>query len=132
MPPQITAQLYRALAAISGVTADLHAIDVAGHRGTGFLLTGTVGGNQEIIANPGTWQFQGYQFLGDGRTSNHPARGAWPYSARRMSPRRERAHPNSTHPATYDRHGQRRHATLSAANEVVAAGAAIGSGRRRR
>jgi hypothetical protein len=75
MPPEITAQLYRALAAISGVTADLHAIDVAGHRGTGFLLTGTVGGNQEIIANPGTWQFQGYQFLGDGRDVQSP--GAW-------------------------------------------------------
>jgi hypothetical protein len=75
MPPEITAQLYRALAAISGVTADLHAIDVAGHRGTGFLLAGTVGGNQEIIVNPGTWQFQGYQFLGDGRDVQAP--GAW-------------------------------------------------------
>jgi hypothetical protein len=75
MPPEITAQLYRALAAISGVTANLHAIDVAGHRGTGFLLAGTVGGNQEIIADPGTWQFQGYQFLGDGRDVRAP--GAW-------------------------------------------------------
>lgn len=75
MPPEITAQLYRALAAISGVTANLHAIDVAGHRGTGFLLAGTAGGNQEIIADPGTWQFQGYQFLGDGRDVQAP--GAW-------------------------------------------------------
>ena len=75
MPPQITAQLYRALAAISGMTANRHAIDVAGHRGTSFLLTGTAGGNQEIIADPGTWQFQGYQFLGDGQDIHAP--GAW-------------------------------------------------------
>ena len=29
----------------------------------------------EIIADPGTWQFQGYQFLGDGRDVRAP--GAW-------------------------------------------------------
>jgi hypothetical protein len=76
MPPGTAAQLYRALAAISGVTADVHAIDVAGRYGTGFLLAGTgAGGNQEIIVNPRTCQFRGYQFLGNGRDIH--AGGAW-------------------------------------------------------
>ena len=48
-------------------------------------------------------------------TSGHPAHGAWPYSARRSSPRRERARLSSPHPATYDGHLRRKHAILSAA-----------------
>lgn len=75
MPPEATAQLYRALAVISGVMADMPAVNVAGHHGTGFLLTGTTGGNQEIIVDPGTWRFRAYQFLGDGRDIHAP--GAW-------------------------------------------------------
>jgi hypothetical protein len=85
------------------VTADVHAIDVAGRYGTGFLLAGTAaGGNQEIIVNPRTCQFRGYQFLGNGRTSMQAARGAWPSSARRSSPRPECAHLDSPNPATHD------------------------------
>jgi len=74
MPPQPAAQMYRALGQIRGVRADEHAVDVAGRPGSGFLLTGT-GGNQEIIIDPRTYQFVGYQFLGDGRDIH--AAGAW-------------------------------------------------------
>jgi hypothetical protein len=66
MPPEPTALLYRALGEIKGVVADENAIDVAGRHGLGFLETGT-GGNQEIIIDPQTCQFWGYQFLGSGR-----------------------------------------------------------------
>ena len=74
MPPQPAARMYHALGAIKGVMADENAVDVAGRHGTGFLLTGT-GGNQEIIVNPRTYQFTGYQFLGNGRDIH--AEGAW-------------------------------------------------------
>jgi hypothetical protein len=37
MPPQLTAELYRALGEIPGVTADAHAVDVAGRPGIGFI-----------------------------------------------------------------------------------------------
>jgi hypothetical protein len=40
----------------------------------GILLVGT-GGNQEIIVDPQTYQFWGYQFLGSGRDIH--AEGAW-------------------------------------------------------
>jgi hypothetical protein len=76
VPPDTAARLYRALAAISGVTTDVHAIDVAGHHGIGFLLADAgAGGNQEIIVNPRTCRFQGYQFLGHGQDIH--AGGAW-------------------------------------------------------
>jgi hypothetical protein len=74
MPPQAAARMYQALGAIKGVMADEHAVDVAGRHGTGFLLTGT-GGNQEIIIDRRTYQFTGYQFLGNGRDIH--AEGAW-------------------------------------------------------
>ena len=74
MPPQAAARMYKALGAIKGVMADEHAVDVAGRHGTGFLLTGT-GGNQEIIIDRRTYQFTGYQFLGNGRDIH--AEGAW-------------------------------------------------------
>lgn len=38
MPPRLTAELYRALGDIPGVTVDDHAVDVAGQPGIGFLL----------------------------------------------------------------------------------------------
>jgi hypothetical protein len=75
MSPGPAAQLYRVLPVSSGVTADPDAVDVAGRHGTGFLLTGTTGGNQEIIVNPRTCRFRGYQFLGNGRDIH--AGGAW-------------------------------------------------------
>jgi hypothetical protein len=74
MPPQPAAQMFHALAAIRRVKADEHAVDAAGRQGTGFLLTGT-GGNQEIIVDPRTYHFAGYQFLGSGRDIH--AAGAW-------------------------------------------------------
>ena len=39
MPPALTAELYRALGDISGVTVDQHAVDVAGRAGIGFQIT---------------------------------------------------------------------------------------------
>ena len=74
LPPEAAARIYHALGTIKGVTAHEHATDVAGRYGTGFLFTGT-GGTQEIIIDPRTQQFIGYQFLGDGRDIH--ADGAW-------------------------------------------------------
>jgi hypothetical protein len=68
------ARIYRAIGAIKGVMTDEHALDVAGRHGAGFLLVG-MGGNQEIIVDPRTYQFWGYQFLGSGRIIH--AEGAW-------------------------------------------------------
>lgn len=75
VPAPVAARLYWALAAVSGITADADALDAAGQRGTGFLLAGTAGGNQEIIVHPRSFQFQGYQFLGQGQDLH--AGGAW-------------------------------------------------------
>ena len=36
MPPALTAELYRALGNIPGVTVDRHATDIAGRHGLGF------------------------------------------------------------------------------------------------
>jgi hypothetical protein len=74
LPPEPAARIYRALGAIKGVAADEHALDVAGRHGAGFVLTGS-GGNQEIIVDPQTYQFWGYQFLGSGQDLH--AAGAW-------------------------------------------------------
>jgi hypothetical protein len=74
MPPQPAAQIFHALGTIRRVLADEHAVDVARRQGTGFLLTGT-GGNQEIIVDPRTYHFAGYQFLGSGHDIH--AAGAW-------------------------------------------------------
>ena len=39
MPPALTAELYRALGDIPGVTVNQHAVDVAGRAGIGFQIT---------------------------------------------------------------------------------------------
>jgi hypothetical protein len=39
MPPPLTAELYRALGDIPGVTVDQHAVNVAGRAGLGFQIT---------------------------------------------------------------------------------------------
>lgn len=65
MPPHLTAELYRALGDIPGVTINHHAADVAGRHGVGF--TGPAepgGGNEEIILNPHTYHLMGYDLLG--------------------------------------------------------------------
>jgi hypothetical protein len=67
MPPVATARVFRALAAIPGVTAHEDAADAAGNHGVGFLLAEGAGGNQEILVSPRTYRFQGYQFLDSGR-----------------------------------------------------------------
>lgn len=67
MPPGLTAELYRALGDIPGVTIDRHAVDVAGRHGIGFLSPplgagGEPGGPgaEEIILNPRTYHLMGY------------------------------------------------------------------------
>lgn len=69
MPPQLTAELYRALGHIPGVTVSDHAKDVAGRSGVGFISPALPGaGNVEIILNPGSYQLMGdNQLFGSGR-----------------------------------------------------------------
>lgn len=66
MPPRLTAELYLALADISGVTADPHAVDVAGRHGTGFrmaLPAAEGGGLMEIIIDPVTFRLMGTDLI---------------------------------------------------------------------
>jgi len=64
MPPSLTAELYRALGDIPGVTVNSHAEDVAGRRGVGFISpTGPYGGNMELIFNARTYRLMGDDFL---------------------------------------------------------------------
>ncbi len=41
MPPSLTAELYRALGNIPGVTVNQHAVNVAGRAGIGFETRAT-------------------------------------------------------------------------------------------
>ncbi len=64
MPPHLTAELYRALGHIPGVTVNDHATDVAGRHGVGFISpAGPGGGNEEIILNPHTYHLMGRDLL---------------------------------------------------------------------
>jgi hypothetical protein len=68
MPPRLTAELYRALGDIPGVTVDHHAADVTGRHGVGFIgPAGPGGGNEEIILNPHTYHLMGHDLLGGPR-----------------------------------------------------------------
>jgi hypothetical protein len=73
MPPGLTAELYRALGDIPGVTVEPHAVDAAGRPGVGFvhacLLSppGTRTCTEEIIINPRTYRLMGERF------SPHPS-----------------------------------------------------------
>jgi hypothetical protein len=62
MPPALTAELYRALGDIPGVTVVKNAVDVAGQRGVAFRLPLQAPGPayEEIIINPRTYQFMGW------------------------------------------------------------------------
>lgn len=66
MPPGLTAELYRALGDIPGVTADTHTTDVAGQPGIGFRLPvqdlGS-GAAIEIIVSPRTYRLMAYEFV---------------------------------------------------------------------
>jgi len=69
MPPPLTAEFYRALAHIPGVTLDDHAVDVAGRPGVGLSIaipSAMGGGIDEIIINPRTHQLAGQQLRADG------------------------------------------------------------------
>ncbi|HMG61633.1 MAG TPA: CU044_5270 family protein [Streptosporangiaceae bacterium] len=69
MPPQLTAELYRALGDIPGVTVDEHAVDVAGRPGIGFISPAySDGSTSEIIVNPQTYQLTGDNSMDDGHT----------------------------------------------------------------
>jgi hypothetical protein len=60
MPPRLTAELYRALGEIPGVTVDIHAVDVAGRPGIGFLHSvQPAAGTEEIIIDPHTYRLMG-------------------------------------------------------------------------
>jgi hypothetical protein len=60
MPPRLTAELYRALGDIPGVTVDAHAVDVAGRPGIGFLHSvQPAAGAEEIIIDPRTYRLMG-------------------------------------------------------------------------
>jgi hypothetical protein len=64
MPPRLTAELYRALGEIPGVTVDDHAVDVAGRPGVGFISPALPGaGNTEIILNPRTYRLMGQDLV---------------------------------------------------------------------
>jgi hypothetical protein len=60
MPPRLTAELYRALGEIPGVTVDPHAVDVAGRPGIGFRhFVQPAAGAEEIIIDPHTYRLMG-------------------------------------------------------------------------
>ena len=72
MPPAVTAELYRALGDIPGVTADRHAVDVAGRAGIGFQVTAPAAPQGpsadaharavvQLILNPKTYDLMGRQ-----------------------------------------------------------------------
>jgi hypothetical protein len=64
MPPSLTAELYRALGDIPGVTVSDHAVDVAGRRGVGFISPALPGGGRkEIILNPRSYRLMGGNLL---------------------------------------------------------------------
>jgi len=64
MPPALTAELYRALGNIPGVTINRHATDIAGRVGIGFKIAIPAdegGGFDELILNPETFALMGQQ-----------------------------------------------------------------------
>jgi hypothetical protein len=64
MPPRLTAEMYRALGDIPGVTVNEHAVDVAGRPGVGFISPAMPGaGNMVIILNPCTYRLMGQSLV---------------------------------------------------------------------
>jgi hypothetical protein len=71
MPSALTAELYRALGHIPGVTVDQHAVDVAGRAGIGFQITAPhspgadapVREVAQLILNPKTYDLMAVQTL---------------------------------------------------------------------
>ena len=65
-PPALTAELYRALGIIPGVTVNRHAVDIAGRHGIGFQITvpqttydHVVRQTEQFILNPKTYDMMG-------------------------------------------------------------------------
>jgi hypothetical protein len=65
MPPGLTAELYRALGNIPGITIDHHAVDVAGRAGIGFQVNvpPAEGGIDQLVINPKTYRLMGQQLI---------------------------------------------------------------------
>jgi hypothetical protein len=66
MPPALTAELYRALGNIPGVTVDRDAVDAAGRRGIGFQITlpRAAGGEiDQLVLDPKTYSLMGQQLI---------------------------------------------------------------------
>jgi hypothetical protein len=68
MPPALTAELYRALGDVPGVTVSDHAVDAAGRTGLGFQIsvpTYPPGPPEyqvdELVINPSTYELMGWQ-----------------------------------------------------------------------
>jgi hypothetical protein len=68
MPPALTAELYRALGDVPGVTVNNHAVDVAGRTGLGFQISvptyppGPPAYQvDELVINPSTYELMGWQ-----------------------------------------------------------------------
>jgi hypothetical protein len=74
MPPGLTAELYRALGDIPGVTVNSHAEDVAGRQGIGFISPSQPGGGSiELIFDSRTYRLTGDDFLAS--ASHRPLTG---------------------------------------------------------
>jgi len=67
MPPKLTAELYRALADIPGVTVDKDVVDVAGKHGIGFVFGTTRGYTQQLVLNRDTYRLMAIQLVRDKR-----------------------------------------------------------------
>lgn len=66
MPPALTAELYRALGNIPGITVDHHAADVTGRTGIGFQvnLPRSAGGEiDQLVIDPKTYELMGQQLI---------------------------------------------------------------------
>jgi hypothetical protein len=64
MPPALTAELYRALGDVPGVTVNDHAVDAAGRTGIGFQISIPTPFNphgfDQLILDPSTYKWVGY------------------------------------------------------------------------
>ena len=74
MPPALTAELYRALGDVPGVTVNDHAVDAAGRTGLGFQISipnypvnQQVGLVDELVINPSTYELMGWQHFQRGQ-----------------------------------------------------------------
>jgi hypothetical protein len=74
MPPALTAELYRALGDIPGVTVNDHAVDAAGRTGLGLQISiptwpvnQQAGWVDELVINPSTYELMGWQDFLRGR-----------------------------------------------------------------